>query len=130
MLSLTSEYGLRAMTHLAKHQADWPVPGKQIAEEAGIPPKYPSMVLADLVRVGLLEATRGRSAARAPERSSGRDPWRCQRRRVANTSDIKPFSGVLLRVGGKAPLLARMSFATGCWRTTGSVRRSGRRPGT
>lgn len=130
MLSLTSEYGLRAMTHLAKHQADWPVPGKQIAEEAGIPPKYPSMVLGDLVRAGRLEATRGRSAARAPERLSRRNPWRHQRRRVANTSDIKPFSGVLLRVGGKAPLLARMSFATGCWRTTGSVRRSGRRPGT
>ena len=61
MLSLTSEYALRAMTHLAKHQPDWPIPGKQIAEEAGIPPKYLSKVLGDLVRAGLLEATRGRS---------------------------------------------------------------------
>ncbi len=61
MLSLTSEYALRAMTYLAKHQPDWPIPGKQIAEEADIPPKYLSKVLGDLVRAGLLEATRGKS---------------------------------------------------------------------
>ena len=38
MLSLTSEYALRAMIHLAQHVDDWPIPGKDIAEHAGIPP--------------------------------------------------------------------------------------------
>ena len=59
MLSLTSEYALRAMIHLAQNVEDWPIPGNQIAEHAGIPPKYLSKVLGDLVRVGVLESSRG-----------------------------------------------------------------------
>ncbi len=39
MLSPTGEYALRAVTYLAKHQPDWPIPGRQIAEEADIPPR-------------------------------------------------------------------------------------------
>ena len=61
MLTLTSEYALRAMVFLARHVEEWPVPGQRIAEEAEIPRKYLSKVLADLVRAGVLEGSRGKS---------------------------------------------------------------------
>ncbi len=61
MLSLTSHYALRAMVHLAKHSEEWPITGAVIAEEAGIPAKYLSKILGDLVRAGILESTRGKS---------------------------------------------------------------------
>jgi len=61
MLSLTSEYALRAMIYLARYRDDWPVSGPRIAQEATIPRKYLSAILADLVRAGLLEGTRGKS---------------------------------------------------------------------
>ena len=61
MLSLTGEYAIRAMVFLAQRQEEWPIPGPRIAEQAGIPRKYLSAILADLVRAGLLEGTRGRS---------------------------------------------------------------------
>lgn len=59
MLSLTSEYALRAMIHLAQHVEEWPIPGKLIAEQAEIPPKYLSKVLGDLVRARVLASSRG-----------------------------------------------------------------------
>ena len=59
MLSLTSEYALRAMIHLAQRAEEWPITGKQIAKESGIPAKYLSKVLGDLVRAGVLESARG-----------------------------------------------------------------------
>jgi|CXWL01.1.fsa_nt_gi Rrf2 family protein len=61
MLSLTSEHALRAMIYLARFRDDWPVSGLRIAQEATIPRKYLSAILADLVRAGLLEGTRGKS---------------------------------------------------------------------
>ncbi len=71
MLSLTSEYALRAMVYLARHADDWPIPGRRIAQEAGIPSKYLSSVLGDLVRAGILAASPGRRGGfrmvRAPE---------------------------------------------------------------
>ena len=71
MLTLSSEYALRAMVHLAQHAEDQPVPGKTIAQEAGIPGKYLSKVLGDLVRAGVLEGSRGRNGgfklSRAPQ---------------------------------------------------------------
>jgi len=59
MFSMTSEYALRAMIHLARHESDWPLPGRVIAEQCGIPAKYLSKILGDLVRAGVLTATRG-----------------------------------------------------------------------
>lgn len=59
MLSLTSEYALRAMIHLARHEEQWPIPGREIARQADVPAKYLSKVLGDLVRAGVLEGTRG-----------------------------------------------------------------------
>ena len=61
MISLTGEYALRAMIFLTRHRDEWPISGPRIAEEAGIPRKYLSAILADLVRAGLLEGTRGKN---------------------------------------------------------------------
>ena len=61
MLSVTGEYALRAMVYLAKNATGSPVPGPRIAEAAGVPRRYLSAILADLVRCGLLEGTRGKS---------------------------------------------------------------------
>ena len=60
MLTRTSEYAIRAVIHLAQNPDEWPISGKCIAEQAGIPPKYLSKVLGDLVRVGVLVSTRGK----------------------------------------------------------------------
>ena len=59
MLNLAGEYALRAMVYPAQHVADWPIYGKQIAEQAGIPAKYLSKVPGELVRAGALESLRG-----------------------------------------------------------------------
>ena len=69
MLSLTSEYALRALIHLARNEADWPIPGRAIAEAAQIPPKYLSKVLGDLVRNGILDSSPGRTGGFALRRS-------------------------------------------------------------
>jgi Rrf2 family protein len=61
VLSVTGEYALRAMVFLARNPDSWPIPGPRIAEAAGVPRKYLSSILADLVRTGLLEGTRGKS---------------------------------------------------------------------
>lgn len=59
MLSLTGQYALRALIHLAQHVDEWPIAGKRIAQETGIPAKYLSKVLGDLVRARILESSRG-----------------------------------------------------------------------
>ncbi len=61
MLTRTSEYALQALIHLTQNSGDWPISGKEIAEATGIPRKYLSKVLADLVRAGVLESARGKS---------------------------------------------------------------------
>jgi len=61
MLTVTGEYALRAMIFLARNPESGPIPGPRIAEAAGVPRKYLSAILADLVRGGLLEGTRGKS---------------------------------------------------------------------
>lgn len=59
MLSLTSEYAMRAMVFLAQNSDDVLVPGKTIADGTDIPRKYLSTVLGDLVRAGMLASTPG-----------------------------------------------------------------------
>ena len=59
MISRTSEYALQAMIHLAQHVDEWPIAGRQIAEETGIPRKYLAAILRDLVRVQVLESSPG-----------------------------------------------------------------------
>jgi len=61
MLTLTSEYALRALIYLAQHADAWPIPGRQIAERAEIPPKYLSKILGDLVRFRVLDSSPGKT---------------------------------------------------------------------
>jgi Rrf2 family protein len=61
MLSRTAEYALQAMIVLARNAEEEPVSGPRIATAAGVPRKYLSAILADLVRAGLLDGTRGKS---------------------------------------------------------------------
>lgn len=60
MISRTSEYALQAVIHLAQHVDDWPIPGRKIAEETGVPRQYLAAILGDLVRVGVLESSPGK----------------------------------------------------------------------
>ena len=73
MLSLSGQYALRAMIYMAQHVEDWPIPGRVIAEETAVPPKYLSKILGDLVRHGVLTSTRGKTGGftmrRTPERT-------------------------------------------------------------
>ncbi len=59
MLSLTGQYALRAMVYLTAYAEDWPIPGRRVAEGTGIPRKYLSVILADLVRGGILASSPG-----------------------------------------------------------------------
>lgn len=61
MISRTSEYALQAMIHLARHVDEWPIAGRKIAEEMGIPRNYLAAILRDLVRVQVLESSPGKS---------------------------------------------------------------------
>lgn len=61
MLTLTSEYALRALICLARRVDDWPLPSREIARDAGVPTKYLSAILGDLVRAGVLSAMRGKN---------------------------------------------------------------------
>jgi len=70
MLSLTNEYALRAAVYLAQHGTDGPVPGRHIAKELGIPPNYLSSILRSLVRVGVLQASPGKSGGFRMARSA------------------------------------------------------------
>lgn len=60
MMTLTSEYALRAMTYLAQHADAWPISGTRIAADTGISRKYLSKILGDLVRAGVLDASPGK----------------------------------------------------------------------
>jgi len=60
-VTLTSEYALRALIYLVQHPDVWPIPGRQIAAQAEIPPKYLSKILGDLVRFGVLDSSPGKT---------------------------------------------------------------------
>ena len=60
MLTLTGEYALRAMIYLAQQTDDRPISSNRIAEQTGVPAKYLSRILGDLVRAGVLDSLRGR----------------------------------------------------------------------
>jgi Rrf2 family transcriptional regulator, iron-sulfur cluster assembly transcription factor len=58
MLSTTSQYALRALTHLARHEGR-PVLGHDLAQSVEIPANYLSKVLLTLRNAGLVDTTRG-----------------------------------------------------------------------
>lgn len=63
MLTLTSEYALRATVYITQcttNSDDSRIRGKEIADHTEIPYKYLTRILADLVRAGVLDASRGK----------------------------------------------------------------------
>jgi Rrf2 family iron-sulfur cluster assembly transcriptional regulator len=58
MLSITSQYALRALSHLAR-QTEGAVLGRELAESVEIPANYLSKVLLVLRNAGLVDTTRG-----------------------------------------------------------------------
>jgi Rrf2 family protein len=61
MLALpqTAEYALRAVSYVAEHQANGPVPVTTIAEALGAPQNYLSKTLNELGALGILRSVRG-----------------------------------------------------------------------
>lgn len=72
MISLTKEYALRAVIHLAQHEADCPIAGGKIADALGIPPKYLSKVLGDLARSRVLVSCPGKTGGFALRKPPGK----------------------------------------------------------
>src|SRR5438309_7478785 len=58
MLSITSQYALRALSHLAR-QTEGAVLGRDLAQSVEIPANYLSKVLLVLRNAGLVDTTRG-----------------------------------------------------------------------
>ena len=59
MLSVTSKYALRALTHLAALPDEQNLLGKDLSKRAGIPANYLSKILWMLGSAGFITATRG-----------------------------------------------------------------------
>jgi Rrf2 family iron-sulfur cluster assembly transcriptional regulator len=58
MLSMTSQYALRALSHLARRSGE-AVPGRDLAKSVEIPANYLSKVLLTLRNAGLVDTARG-----------------------------------------------------------------------
>lgn len=71
MLSVTSQYALRALAQLAKNRKHRSMLGKDLAEVAAIPPNYLAKILLSLKNAGVLGTARGSRGGywlvRAPE---------------------------------------------------------------
>lgn len=61
MLALpqTAEYALRAVSYIAEHQTDGPVPVWAVAQALGAPQNYLSKTLNELGALGILRSVRG-----------------------------------------------------------------------
>jgi len=59
MLSVTSQYALRALAQLATQPAEGSMLGKDLAEKAEIPPNYLAKILLSLKNAGILGTARG-----------------------------------------------------------------------
>ena len=60
MLSQKTRYTIRALQHLADHWREGPIRLDAIAEAQNIPRKFLTVILAEMVREGLVVSTRGR----------------------------------------------------------------------
>ena len=60
MLTRTSQYALQALIQIARHSTGEPRSCKQIAEQTGIPQRYLSTILGELVQSRILDSTRGK----------------------------------------------------------------------
>ena len=59
MLTTTSEYAIRALTHLARLPDGESMLGRELAGQAGIPANYLSKIMWTLGNAGIISATRG-----------------------------------------------------------------------
>ena len=59
MLSVTSQYALRALAQLARQSGQKSMLGKELAEKAEIPPNYLAKILLSLKNAGMLGTARG-----------------------------------------------------------------------
>ncbi|MFQ5413674.1 MAG: RrF2 family transcriptional regulator [Phycisphaerae bacterium] len=59
MLSVTSEYAIRAMVYITQQGDEEPVLARTIASELEIPANYVSKILRDMAHGGLLKSSRG-----------------------------------------------------------------------
>jgi Rrf2 family protein len=61
MLSQKTRYTIRAMQHLADLYGQAPVQLGEIAERQNIPPRFLTVILSELARLGFVESQRGRN---------------------------------------------------------------------
>lgn len=61
MISLKSHYGLKAIVALASNYGKGPVQAREIASTQGIPVRYLELLLSQLRRARMVEATRGKN---------------------------------------------------------------------
>lgn len=59
MISLTSEYALRALSYLATQQEGTAILGRDLAKRTRVPANYLSKIMLSLRNVGIVDATRG-----------------------------------------------------------------------
>jgi Rrf2 family protein len=71
MLSRSSEYALRALSHLARHEAAGYMLTRTIAEDLDLPAAFLGKLLQTLVGAGLVESYRGRRGGFRLARGSG-----------------------------------------------------------
>jgi len=61
MVSLKSKYGLKAIVSLASYYGKGPLQAKEIAAQQGVPVRYLELLLSQLRRARIVEATRGKN---------------------------------------------------------------------
>ena len=74
MLSITAEYALRAMVHLARAEEGTAIRGRELATLSSVPPNYLSKILLELAKAGLVTATRGTGGGYRLTREAGTIP--------------------------------------------------------
>lgn len=105
MLTTTSEYALRALTHLTRLPKGGSMLGRQLAEGAGIPANYLSKILWTLGNAGIIDATRGNHGGYRLKRSAGEiASSRWSNYSIARGSNSPAFSAARIAI---ASILAR-----------------------
>src|SRR5918995_1421606 len=94
-LSRRSEYGLRALTDLVRHEGSNPIPLALLAERNRLPPKFLEQIMSTLRHAGIVRTTLGARGGYA----LGADPSKVTIGRVIRLLDgaLAPLSCVSLR---------------------------------
>lgn len=87
MLSQRTRYAIRALHHLADHHGGKPIQLAEIAAAQNIPANFLTVILSQLSRAGIVQATRGKDGGyrlkKAPDRVSYGDVIRLTRGSLA-----------------------------------------------